>query len=90
MSPRLETPTMLHWRAVLAALALAAAAVVPLAARAQNAIQSITSSQQAGTEVVRMSGSGATCFALFDSEAGRDAAALAVPETWWHLATVLR
>ena len=54
MSPRLETPTMLHWRAALAALALAAAAMAPLAARAQNAIQSITSSQQAGTEVVRI------------------------------------
>ena len=45
---------MLHWRAALAALALAAAAMAPLAARAQNAIQSITSSQQAGTEVVRI------------------------------------
>ena len=54
MSPRLETPTMLHWRAALAALALAATAMAPLAARAQNAIQSITSSQQAGTEVVRI------------------------------------
>ena len=40
MSPRLETPTMLHWRAALAALALAATAMAPLAARAQNAIQS--------------------------------------------------
>ena len=39
---------------------------------------------------VRMSGSGATCFALFDSETARDAAAEAVPERWWHLATVLR
>lgn len=39
---------------------------------------------------VRMSGSGATCFALFDSEAGRDAAAEACPANWWHLATFLR
>ena len=46
--------------------------------------------QRAGAEVVRMSGSGATCFALFASEAARDAAAEAVPETWWHLATHLR
>jgi 4-diphosphocytidyl-2-C-methyl-D-erythritol kinase len=46
--------------------------------------------QQAGADVVRMSGSGATCFGLFDSEAARDAAAEAVPETWWHLATHLR
>lgn len=46
--------------------------------------------QQAGAEVVRMSGSGATCFALFGSDAARDAAAPAVPDSWWHLATQLR
>lgn len=38
----------------------------------------------------RMSGSGATCFALFDSEAARDEAAEAVPREWWRLATHLR
>ncbi len=43
-----------------------------------------------GATFVRMSGSGATCFALFDSETARDAAAAAVPAHWWHLATVLR
>jgi 4-diphosphocytidyl-2-C-methyl-D-erythritol kinase len=37
-----------------------------------------------------MSGSGATCFALFDGDAARDAAAEAVPEDWWHLASHLR
>ncbi len=45
---------------------------------------------QSGATFVRMSGSGATCFALYDSEAARDAAAAAVPAHWWHLATVLR
>ncbi len=45
---------------------------------------------QSGATFVRMSGSGATCFALFDSDAARDAAATAVPAHWWHLATVLR
>ncbi|MBC7941737.1 MAG: AMIN domain-containing protein, partial [Chitinophagaceae bacterium] len=40
-----------NWRAAVAALVTAAA---PLGAWAQNAIQSITSSQQAGTEVVRI------------------------------------
>ena len=35
-------------------------------------------------------GSGATCFALFDSEEARDAAADAVPREWWRLATFLR
>lgn len=39
---------------------------------------------------VRMSGSGATCFALFDNVAARDAAAAAVPGVWWHMASVLR
>jgi 4-diphosphocytidyl-2-C-methyl-D-erythritol kinase len=45
---------------------------------------------QAGANFVRMSGSGATCFALFDSEEQRDAAAAACPPGWWHLATFLR
>ena len=45
---------------------------------------------QPGANAVRMSGSGATCFALFDDEASRDAAAAACPESWWHLASVLR
>lgn len=43
-----------------------------------------------GANFVRMSGSGATCFALFDSEAARDAAADNVPREWWRLATSLR
>lgn len=47
-------------------------------------------SAQKGAEHVRMSGSGATCFAIFESEADRDAAAIAVPREWWHLATRLR
>jgi 4-diphosphocytidyl-2-C-methyl-D-erythritol kinase len=43
-----------------------------------------------GCTFARMSGSGATCFALFDGEAARDAAAAAVPSEWWRLATTLR
>jgi 4-diphosphocytidyl-2-C-methyl-D-erythritol kinase len=43
-----------------------------------------------GAKFVRMSGSGATCFALFDSEGTRDAADMAVPREWWRLATFLR
>jgi 4-diphosphocytidyl-2-C-methyl-D-erythritol kinase len=45
---------------------------------------------QPGANFVRMSGSGATCFALFDSEVARDAAANSVPREWWRLATFLR
>ena len=43
-----------------------------------------------GATFTRMSGSGATCFALFDSEEARDSAAGAVPREWWRLATYLR
>jgi 4-diphosphocytidyl-2-C-methyl-D-erythritol kinase len=47
-------------------------------------------SVQHGVEFTRMSGSGATCFALFDSEEARDEAADRVPREWWRLATSLR
>lgn len=55
-------------------------------------IQTVLSwlSAQAGASFARMSGSGATCFALFDSEGARDQAAEAVPREWWRLATHLR
>ena len=43
-----------------------------------------------GVTIVRMSGSGATCFALFESEEARDASVHAVPREWWRLATFLR
>jgi 4-diphosphocytidyl-2-C-methyl-D-erythritol kinase len=46
--------------------------------------------RQAGVELARMSGSGATCFALFADDTARDRAAAAVPGQWWHLATTLR
>jgi 4-diphosphocytidyl-2-C-methyl-D-erythritol kinase len=45
---------------------------------------------QPGAGVVRMSGSGATCFGLFESEESRDEAAVRVPRAWWRLATYLR
>ena len=45
---------------------------------------------QPGATFTRMSGSGATCFALFADEGARDAAADACPAIWWHLATFLR
>ena len=45
---------------------------------------------QSGAQFVRMSGSGATCFAFFDSEGARDSAAEAVPREWWRLPTFLR
>jgi 4-diphosphocytidyl-2-C-methyl-D-erythritol kinase len=45
---------------------------------------------QSGANFTRMSGSGATCFAFFDSEEARDEAADRVPREWWRLSTFLR
>ena len=45
---------------------------------------------QPGATFSRMSGSGATCFALFATEQARDEAAAAVPHEWWRLPTFLR
>lgn len=48
---------------------------------------------QAGVRLARMSGSGATCFALFDDEAQRDAAATAIRAAqpdWWTMATRIK
>lgn len=47
---------------------------------------------QPGATLARMSGSGATCFALFDTIAARDAADAAIADAapaWWRLATTL-
>jgi 4-diphosphocytidyl-2-C-methyl-D-erythritol kinase len=46
--------------------------------------------RQTGAWLVRMSGSGATCFALYDTTAARDAAAAAVPGPWWQMTGALR
>jgi type IV pilus assembly protein PilQ len=54
MKAQMEIRTMLHWRAAVAALSTVGALLSPVAAWAQNAIQAITSSQQAGTEVIRV------------------------------------
>ncbi len=40
--------------------------------------------------MVRMSGSGATCFALFDSIEARDLAALSIDPAWWQMSGRLR
>jgi 4-diphosphocytidyl-2-C-methyl-D-erythritol kinase len=46
--------------------------------------------RQSGLKLVRMSGSGATCFGLFESDSARDEATVQCPAEWWHLATSLR
>jgi len=40
--------------------------------------------------LARMSGSGSTCFALYDTPEARDAAAAAMPSAWWTMAGRLR
>ena len=45
---------------------------------------------QPGVVVARMSGSGATCFALFDDPTQRDAAAAAMPASWWTLCSRIK
>jgi 4-diphosphocytidyl-2-C-methyl-D-erythritol kinase len=46
--------------------------------------------RQTNPWLARMSGSGATCFALYDSAQQRDAARAAMPGAWWTLAGLLR
>ena len=49
--------------------------------------------RQEGADLVRMSGSGATCFALFESERARDRAAAAIKASypaWWQLSSRIR
>jgi 4-diphosphocytidyl-2-C-methyl-D-erythritol kinase len=47
-------------------------------------------SGQVDATLARMSGSGATCFAIFETEQQRDEAAGRCPSQWWHLASILR
>jgi 4-diphosphocytidyl-2-C-methyl-D-erythritol kinase len=66
----------------------AAIAVAPMIAEVLDALRTCRD-----VDLVRMSGSGATCFALFASEAARDAAATQIPSThpgWWLLSSRLR
>lgn len=99
VNPRVELPTaevfagwdgndrgpLTDWRSGRNDLEQAASALAPQ-------IGSILAwlSVQPGAGCVRLSGSGATCFALFETEAQRDRAATAVPREWWRLATSLR
>jgi 4-diphosphocytidyl-2-C-methyl-D-erythritol kinase len=49
--------------------------------------------ESGGATLARMSGSGATCFALYDSDAARDAASAVLAERhpgWWRLSSRIR
>ena len=73
------------WREGRNDLEPAAIALVPEIAEVLAALE--------GADFARMSGSGATCFALYITEADRDSAAASLSEAkphWWTLATRLR
>ncbi len=74
-----------NWREARNDLTPSAVALVPEVAGILAAL-----ARSPGANLVRMSGSGATCFALFDSVASRDAAVSALDAAWWHLSTRLR
>lgn len=73
------------WREGRNDLEAPAKALVPAIGEVLNWLQG-----RDGVDIARMSGSGATCFALFQSEEARDAAARACPEEWWRMASFLR
>ena len=74
-----------EWRAGRNDLAAPATSLVPAIGEVLEWLAT-----RPGASLARMSGSGATCFALFDDERSRSLAAEAVPDQWWHLATYLR
>jgi 4-diphosphocytidyl-2-C-methyl-D-erythritol kinase len=78
-------PLGADWRQGRNDLELPARALVP---EIKNALDWL--GKQGGANFVRMSGSGATCFALFDNEESCEEAARACPPQWWHLASILR
>jgi 4-diphosphocytidyl-2-C-methyl-D-erythritol kinase len=77
-----------EWRTARNDLAEPATRLLPVIADVIAALES-----QPGQHLTRMSGSGATCFALFDSTEARDAATAFIVAScpdWWTLATRLR
>jgi 4-diphosphocytidyl-2-C-methyl-D-erythritol kinase len=76
------------WREARNDLEAPAIALVPQIGRVLDALQ-----QRDGATLTRMSGSGATCFGLFESPAHRDAACAMIAKDhpdWWTMAAQLR
>lgn len=63
---------------------------VPALALVPQIAEVLATLRQTKPWIARMSGSGATCFALYDTAAQRDAAQAAIPREWWTLAGALR
>jgi len=53
-------------------------------------VEVLAALKASGAWLVRMSGSGATCFALYDTLEACAAAAAALPALWWRLTGALR
>lgn len=76
------------WREGRSDLEAPARMLVPVIGDVLDALK-----EQDGAEMVRMSGSGPTCFALFESEPTRDRAAAAIKAAspgWWQLSSRIR
>jgi 4-diphosphocytidyl-2-C-methyl-D-erythritol kinase len=76
-----------QWRMARNDLQASAIALVPQIGEVLGALR------QTGAPLVRMSGSGATCFAVYDDTAARDRAAARIAAThpqWWTLSGALR
>jgi len=83
--PIADGPLLDRMRASRNDLAPSATAIAPVIAEVEGLL-----ARAPGVLLARMSGSGATCFALFAQAADRDAAAdAAVGRDWWTLATRL-
>ena len=81
-----------NWRAMRNDLEAPAIALVPAIADVLAALRH-TTPELARPLLARMSGSGATCFALYDSPAARDTAAAHITRAhpaWWQMAGALR
>lgn len=87
--PAFRPPARLDREGVLAALAAASNDLTAPACKTAPVIADILSVLGAlpGSEMARMSGSGATCFALFDTQSSRDGAAgrLRAEHPGWHV-----
>jgi 4-diphosphocytidyl-2-C-methyl-D-erythritol kinase len=84
--PLARDPSLAAIRAARNDLQAAAIGVAPAIREVLDALET-----QPGTRLVRMSGSGATCFALFGSLEDRDAACQRLASTpWWRFPSRLR
>jgi 4-diphosphocytidyl-2-C-methyl-D-erythritol kinase len=81
----IDRGALADWRTGRNDLEIPARAIVPEIAALVDWL-----ADRPGVTLARMSGSGATCFALFETTVARDAAHAAVAPAYWKMAAVLR